>query len=196
MPIPVGLCQCGCGRPTGIARRTNSCYGHIRGQPLRYIVGHGFRGKGKPPLERFWAKVEKGSDCWNWTAARTNSGLGYGHFFVRGRWIRTHRFSWTVAFGEIPKGRMVLHKCNNKLCVRPDHLYLGNAEDNQRDRIASGNGNQGERHPLHRLTADIVRQIRSRHHNGEKAKDLAREFGIGSGHLCNIIHRRLWKCVD
>lgn len=86
--------------------------------------------------ERFWAKVRKGPGCWEWTARRDPSG--YGRFAFRGRNSMAYRTSWTLNCGEIPPGRMVLHTCNNRACVRPDHLYLGDQSDNMRDSMEAG----------------------------------------------------------
>lgn len=85
--------------------------------------------------KRFEAKyVVEPSGCWKWTAHTQN---GYGsinyHYKQRG----AHRISWMLHRGEIPRDKWVLHKCNNKLCVNPDHLYLGNAQDNAGDRLMS-----------------------------------------------------------
>lgn len=87
-------------------------------------------------LSSFWAKVHKTDDCWEWTAARMSSGYG-GFYWQRGR-VPAHRFSWEIAFGAIPEGMFVCHHCDNRLCVRPDHLFLGTALDNARDCVAKG----------------------------------------------------------
>lgn len=97
----------------------------------------------KSTADRFWAKVNKTNTCWNWTAVVKG---GYGDFFVsteRGR-SAAHRFSYEQAHGQIPPGMKVCHRCDNMLCVRPDHLFLGTQSDNIRDMYAKG------RWPLHR----------------------------------------------
>lgn len=69
--------------------------------------------------DRFWAKVEKTSDCWIWKGAK--HGRGYGNFFASG-YVLAHRFSYELARGPIPPGLTIDHLCRNRLCVNPDHL--------------------------------------------------------------------------
>jgi hypothetical protein len=92
----------------------------------------------KPIEDRFWEKVDKAAQngCWEWKSAIR--GNGYGAFFTHltdeGRKCHgAHRFSWTLIHGPIPDGLWVLHKCDNRICVNPTHLFLGDRSDNMRD---------------------------------------------------------------
>lgn len=104
--------------------------------------------------ERFWAKVRRGDGCWEWQAA-IRSGSGYGVFQLGvGKQAPAHRVAWTLTRGEIPEGLWVLHHCDNRRCVNPDHLYLGTAKDNCRDREVRRRGKNSRKthcpqgHPL------------------------------------------------
>lgn len=87
--------------------------------------------------ERFWSFVEKTETCWLWSGYVTKDG--YGHFSIDGKPIRAHRYSFELCNGPIPDGIFVCHDCpdeDNRRCVNPDHLWLGDNSDNQSDRWA------------------------------------------------------------
>ncbi|WP_156160261.1 HNH endonuclease signature motif containing protein, partial [Pseudomonas sp. 2(2015)] len=93
-----------------------------------------------PPevLPRFWSKITVTPHCWDWQA---KSRIGdYGVFTVRAGVQRlAHRLSYEIHYGEAPPGRMVVrHRCDNPLCVNPDHLELGTHADNMRDKVRRG----------------------------------------------------------
>lgn len=81
---------------------------------------------------RFWSKVDKTSECWEWTGAV--GGTGYGSFGIETKkWGLSHRVAWALTNGDIPVGMYVCHRCDNRGCCRPDHLFLGTASDNCSD---------------------------------------------------------------
>lgn len=88
---------------------------------------------------RFFAKVQKTEACWLWIAAVGNHG--YGMFRYEGRTITAPQASWLIHRGAIPEGYEICHNCpegDNRLCVNPDHLFLGTRLDNVRDCIQKG----------------------------------------------------------
>lgn len=92
----------------------------------------------RDPVERFMSHVRvSNSGCHEWQS-KIDKG-GYGHFTLAvGSHMRAHRYAWLIFNGEIPCGMWVLHKCDNRRCVNPDHLFLGTAGDNARDMVAKG----------------------------------------------------------
>ena len=84
-------------------------------------------------VTRFMSNVDvRGlNECWSWIGYKRPDG--YGEFNSGNQSRRAHRHSWIIFRGPIPKGILVLHRCNNKTCVNPKHLYLGNECDNARD---------------------------------------------------------------
>ncbi len=87
--------------------------------------------------QRFWSSVEKSQKCWNWNGVRHHTG-GYGMLRWRGKKVQAHRLSYQITCGKIEPDFCVLHRCDNPVCVRPDHLFLGNHNDNMQDRMAKG----------------------------------------------------------
>ena len=88
-------------------------------------------------MERFFTKVTKTDSCWEWSAAKRGKS-GYGAFKVDGKVVDAHRISYKIHFGEVPNGLCVCHKCDNRMCVRPDHLFLGTHSDNMKDCYKKG----------------------------------------------------------
>jgi hypothetical protein len=86
---------------------------------------------------RFWAKVDKNGDCWEWMA---NTRKGYGSIKVSGISVYAHRLSWEMQNGPLQNGMLVLHKCDNPRCVNPSHLFVGTQKDNMEDREAKDRG--------------------------------------------------------
>ena len=99
----------------------------------------GIETRGKMPeplLERFWNKVQVTDGCWEWQEGLSTGG--YGKFWVGNETVPAHRFAWEVSQGPIPDGLFVCHHCDNRKCVRPDHLWLGTSYDNMVDCVEKG----------------------------------------------------------
>lgn len=131
------------------------------------------------------------SECIEWDGARSS---GYGVFNDKAtrKNIYAHRRAYAIAYGPIPDGMFVRHKCDNPPCVNPDHLELGTHADNMRDMVARGRSRTGERHHAARLTAADVREIRA---SPESNADIAERFGITRIYAWQVRARRTWRHV-
>lgn len=98
-------------------------------------------------LDAFWARVDRTGECWIWTGPK-NEG-GYGTFTAIAGVKTAHRAAFVIAFGEIPEGMYICHRCDNRACVRPEHLYAGDAYTNARDvrERDRSNARKGGLHP-------------------------------------------------
>lgn len=151
--------------------------------------------------ERFWRKVRRGgeAECWEWQAYRRPDG--YGEFGVGKGIVRTHRFAWQLANGPIPSGLWVLHRCDNRPCVNPAHLFAGTPLDNARDMIAKGRNiaairpgyaPRGERQGSSKLTAADVIQIRGLLKSGRRTAEIAAQFAITDNYVRVLGRRVQW----
>jgi len=142
--------------------------------------------------QRFWERVEKTDTCWLWTGAKGP----FGHGNIRRRpvtWM-THRLSWEWAYGPIPDGLWVLHKCDVPACVRPDHLFLGTQRDNNNDRTAKGRGGRvGTR--VTKFGEDDVREIRRLYNAGMTQREVGEKYGVTQATVSNIITGRTFGYV-
>jgi len=170
-------------------------------------------------VKRFWSKVDKersnifynGTRCWEWTAGITRDG-GYGSAWMGLKVRRAHCVSYEIEFEEVKDGLFVLHHCDNRICVRPDHLFLGTHQDNMADKVRKGRQAQGKTHGAYthpesrrigklngraKLTEKDVSEIRRRYarfgKGGETLKELAKDFGVAFTQISNIINKKVWK---
>jgi len=151
--------------------------------------------KRKSLSQRFWEKVDRQTKdkCWNWLGA---TNWGYGVFGSRKNLIEhAHRTSWKLHFGEIPEGLLVCHKCDNRLCVNPSHLFLGTQEDNMKDMVRKNRSAKGENHSQAKLNRKQVKMIRELYKKQVSQAELAARFNIDSSHVSNIVNYKLWKHI-
>lgn len=130
------LCRCDCGTERAV-KAGELRTGHSRSCGCYHQE---VRTRSMPIEDRLWSRVDKTPDgCWVWLGPTNRSGYGeIGRDAPSGGTVRVHRLSYQLAYGSIPDGQCVLHRCDNRPCVRPDHLWLGTQSDNNADMVAKG----------------------------------------------------------
>lgn len=136
--------------------------------------------------ERLFSKVEKASNgCWNWTGATQSSGYGAIQMWPLVK--RAHRVMYEHLIGPIPKGKLLRHTCDNKICVNPDHLLIGTKADNGRDSVE-----RGQFRPNNKLTPEQVVRIRS---DNRACVSIAPDYGVTTGTISRIKAGKRWATL-
>lgn len=133
--------------------------------------------------------------CWYWTGAIYKNG--YGQIGFNRKHQTVHRLSYELHKGKIPKHLCVLHSCDNRLCVNPDHLSLGTHKENTKDMIKKGRKPLflGENASASKLRNEDVLNIRASYIGGESMISLAKKYGVRYQSIGAIIYRRTWKHI-
>ena len=150
-------------------------------------------------INRFHAKVSRGSGCWFWTGAKTRGG--YGQIVIDGTPKRAHRIAFELANDKAPKTLCVCHTCDNPACVNPNHLFLGTNAENSADMVEKGRQShgearserfrgvfRGEKNTQAKLSLENVASIRRRLLTKERQQDIAAAYGV-SHQLISLIKR-------
>ena len=159
-----------------------------------------------PVLQRFWSKVDRRGgvrSCWNWTACKQPSGYGQlASPDYRGRPLAAHRFSWELHNKKkVPQGLFVCHRCDNRACVNPRHLFIGTQKQNIQDCMEKGryiqNRPVGEGHGMAILSEKDVQKIKAlfRKDPTESCKKVGLVFGVSHHVIYKIKNGKNWRTV-
>lgn len=174
-PNPSGLCMCGCGRPTRLARQSSRHQGVVRGKPVRCVIGHG--GRTYPPVAY---AIDAETGCWVWQGLMKDNG--YGALCIDNVLEYAHRWSYRTHRGPIPEGMELDHLCRNRACVNPDHIEPVERAMNVRRGSAST------------LTVDNVRKIRAAC-GATPIKVLAEQYGVDPSTVSRVVSGERWKGI-
>lgn len=140
-------------------------------------------------MKRFWDKVDKSGDCWEWTACKNNAG--YGNFKIGGRVVNASRFVLSLEGVEAPDGMCVCHHCDNPGCVNPDHLFVGTYSDNMYD-MHSKRRHHKEPKALTKDQARVIRKVFQRT-PGTGQSRLANYFGVSQTTISRVLRGKIWR---
>lgn len=163
-------------------------------------------------MKRFWDKVniKNETECWDWTAYISNSG--YGLFWLNNKMISSHRVAYALSINNLDflnsnvdyhlnnnNFDCVLHKCDNKICCNPNHLFIGNNKDNINDKVNKNRQQHmiGSLNGYAKLTEDDIIKIRKSYvprKNGG-LKSIADMYNISITNVHDIITRKIWKHI-
>lgn len=151
-------------------------------------------------LDKYTLKTERG--CW-WWFGNIWKDNGYGRLTVNGKSVGAHRLSYESRVGSIPKGKLVCHKCDNPICVNPEHLIVGTHKDNTQDILKRGRwgrgfirpNQRGEKRRNAKLNEQSVLKIRSLFDSGTTMANLARIFEVDRKTIWWIVNRKRWVHV-
>ena len=146
-------------------------------------------------MNRFWEKVDKSGDCWEWTAYKNKAGYGVLGFKTGNK--LAHRVSAKL-HGMVISGLFVCHHCDNPGCVNPEHLFVGTAKDNAVDMTRKGRNTvkpkKGERSHLSKITRDDVMFIRD-NYDALGSRRLSYAVGVSRAQVWRIATGRSWAHV-
>ena len=138
---------------------------------------------------RFFAKVAtRDSGCHEWTGCLMPNG--YGQFHKDGKTAYAHRVAYELAYG--PTNQYVLHKCDNRKCVNPEHLFAGSFEENMQDMVNKNRQAQGDRNGRRKLSSTDVRAIRAM---VGLQREIAAKYNVTPSLVAMIRSGRIWRNV-
>ena len=147
-------------------------------------------------MEYFKEKIRIEGECWVYPNKPAVNG--YIYLSIDNKKTLSHRLFYRLFKGGIPKNSFVLHKCDNKRCCNPEHLFIGTQKDNMQDMISKNRQKfflkEGMEHPFRKINIDIVKKIRKEHET-KSFRELAKIYGLGKTTIEQIINKRIWKNV-
>lgn len=146
----------------------------------------------KEKFDHWWMPLTEVS-CWLWIGPNFVSGYGQICDPETKKNRKSNRVSFELYNGPIPEGQCVCHRCDNKWCVNPDHLFLGTSKENTDDKVRKGRQNRGLTHGMVKLSEESVRAIRA---SSESLTFLGHKHNVTAQNIFRIKHRKTWRHIQ
>lgn len=184
----------GCGKT---AKAIGMCNAHYKRYKLYGDPKKQMRYRVASAKQRLLARISKNDStgCWEFTGCLDSKG--YGLLTINNISHKAHRISYQEFVGEIPNCLFVLHKCDNRKCVNPEHLFVGTHIENMQDMVNKGRSQRrsGSKHHNAKLTESDIPEIRKRLANGDVPAKIAEKYSVHSTVITKINRKELWGHV-
>lgn len=144
------------------------------------------------PEDRLLKSVDKTESCWVWTKS---TRAGYGQVHYRGKRWSAHRLFYTLFTGNIPEGMLVCHACDNKLCVNPNHLYVGTHTNNNQDTYKRNRMPPKQGHNARNVAKLSLEEALKIKYSDIPSKELEGLFKINQSQISRIRSGKTWKNI-
>lgn len=140
--------------------------------------------------EIFWQRIMKPVGCWLYTGAKESNGYGYlqNPFAEKPKFITAHRAAWIYENGPVPDGLLVLHRCDVRSCINPEHLFLGTHAENSTDKAIKDRAGA-------KITHEQVREVRRLAAQGMTAYGIGKKLKMHNATVYKIVQGRVFKHV-
>lgn len=139
----------------------------------------------------------KGTRCWEWTGCVSLHGYGIANLVRLFGEERVHRLAYLLTHSEKPiTGKTICHKCDNRICGRPLHLFKATQKENRKDCVLKNRQVKGEHQHSSKLRSSDIPKIIKLRKKGMSGPKIGELFGVHSDIVYGIMHGRIWKHVS